>query len=266
MPQSITIASFVFGAVLVLIAIVGGRFRIFGAEVSETVGRRGRVVAAVVGIVFIAIGLSGQWRKPHETPSTPPPPVASPPETQPTPPAPVARRPQIINFDASRPAINPGESVTLAWRVNDAEDVKLNGQTVDHQGTKVVSPMNTRTYQLTAYNKQGTDQRDTTVRVYEPPPPTKVLKGYLIVNKSSNIDRVENLRRSDKICATKEAAEFLRSSPAFSQYDIRVVPGPDIYLALQRGMCVATFAFDREAADKLFPVSITEMRLIPVYE
>jgi len=61
MPQTITIAAFVFGAVLLLIALIGGRFKIFGAEVSEVVGRTTRVIAAVAGIVFIVIGLYGSF-------------------------------------------------------------------------------------------------------------------------------------------------------------------------------------------------------------
>ncbi len=268
MPQSITIAAFVFGAVLLLIAIIGGRFKIFGAEVSEVAGRKGRIVAAVAGIVFIAIGLYGSFPSQAPRGSTPRK-ESSPtgPAPEPTrPPPSVLRPPEIINFDASRPTINPGESVTLAWRVNNAEEVKLDGQTVDPQGTKVVSPMNTMTYQLIAYNKRGDNHRETTVRVNEPPPPAKRLKGYLIVNKNSNIDRIENLRKNDRICATKASAEFLRSSPTLSQYDIKVVTPPEVYEGLQRGICVATFALDRGAADKLFPVGLTQMRLIPFYE
>jgi hypothetical protein len=187
MPQSITIAAFVFGAVLLLIAIIGGRFKIFGAEIPEVAGRKVRIVAAVAGVVFIAIGLYGSFpsKAPHRDSSKKEPykPV---PAAVPTPPTPA--------------------------------------------------------------------------------PPTKVLKGYLIVNKNSNIDRIENLRKNDRICATKASAEFLRSSPTFSQYDIQVVPAPEIYEALQKGFCVATFALDRGAADKLFPVGLTQMHLIPFYE
>jgi hypothetical protein len=176
MPQTITIAAFVFGAVLLLIALLGGGFKIFGAEVPEKVGRTARVVAAVAGIVFIGIGLFDSFptqgpkgnipkeesSKPHSA-------------TQPTPPPPVPRPPKIIGFDASKPSINLGDSVTLSWRVNEAEEVKLDGQKVDHSDTKVVSPDATKTYQLMAYNKDGSDQKDLTVYVVKlgPPPDNK---------------------------------------------------------------------------------------------
>jgi hypothetical protein len=58
-PQNITIAAFILGAVLLLIALIGGRFKIFGAEVSGTVGRAGRLAAGVAGTVLIIIGLFG---------------------------------------------------------------------------------------------------------------------------------------------------------------------------------------------------------------
>jgi len=48
-PGSITVAAFVFGALLMLVAILGGGFKVFGAEVSGTVGTPLRVVAGVLG-------------------------------------------------------------------------------------------------------------------------------------------------------------------------------------------------------------------------
>jgi hypothetical protein len=91
MPQTITIAAFVFGAVLVLIALIGGRFKIFGAEVSEVVGRTARVIAAVAGIVFIGIGLYGPFTdkqqvrdsRKEETPAPVPVPKPAPPPVPP---------------------------------------------------------------------------------------------------------------------------------------------------------------------------------------
>lgn len=57
MPESIPIASFVLGGVLLLIAVVGGRFKIFGAEVSEVVRGPGRFVAGVLGVILIGFGI-----------------------------------------------------------------------------------------------------------------------------------------------------------------------------------------------------------------
>ena len=58
MPQSITMAAFVLGAVLLLIAILhGGGFKIFGAEVDGSPGRFGRVFAGLLGVILIRVGL-----------------------------------------------------------------------------------------------------------------------------------------------------------------------------------------------------------------
>jgi hypothetical protein len=57
MPQSVSLAAFIFGAVLVLIAVLGGRFKIFGAEVTGTVSGPLRVVAGTVGVPLLAVGM-----------------------------------------------------------------------------------------------------------------------------------------------------------------------------------------------------------------
>ena len=57
MPENITIAAFILGAVMLLIAIIGGKFKIFGAEVTPTVGSTGRIFAGVIGSLLVAIGL-----------------------------------------------------------------------------------------------------------------------------------------------------------------------------------------------------------------
>lgn len=61
MPQSITIAAFVLGAVLVLIALLGGGFKIFGTEVSGTTGTVQRIVAGALGALLIVVGLVGSF-------------------------------------------------------------------------------------------------------------------------------------------------------------------------------------------------------------
>ena len=66
MPQSITIAAFVLGAVLLLIAILRGGFKIFGAEIEGTAGRFGRIFAGLLGIILIGIGLfSSLYKSPQ---------------------------------------------------------------------------------------------------------------------------------------------------------------------------------------------------------
>lgn len=57
MPENIAVAAFVVGAVMLLISIVGGKFKIFGAEVSTMAGTTGRVLAGVLGTMLIGFGL-----------------------------------------------------------------------------------------------------------------------------------------------------------------------------------------------------------------
>jgi cytochrome c-type biogenesis protein CcmH/NrfG len=74
MPGTIPIAAFVLGAVLLLIAIVGGRFKIFGAEISGVAGRTGRIVAGLAGGLLISFGLLTSFPSTprQETPETQP--------------------------------------------------------------------------------------------------------------------------------------------------------------------------------------------------
>lgn len=57
MPQSLSIAAFVLGAVLLLIALVSGGFKIFGAEVSGAGGTVARSIAFVIGLILIVYAL-----------------------------------------------------------------------------------------------------------------------------------------------------------------------------------------------------------------
>jgi hypothetical protein len=72
MPQNIAIAAFVLGAVLLLASLLTGGFKIFGAEVTGTVGKTGRVLAFVLGLVFVMVGIGyhdPQEPKPAERPA-----------------------------------------------------------------------------------------------------------------------------------------------------------------------------------------------------
>lgn len=68
MPASLSIGAFVLGGVLLLIAILHGGFKLFGAEVSGNAGFIGRIIAFVAGVTLILAGfLSGASRKSDET-------------------------------------------------------------------------------------------------------------------------------------------------------------------------------------------------------
>src|SRR5262245_55479982 len=72
MPQTLNVGAFVFGAILVHVALLGGRFKLFGAEVSDTVGLPGRTLAGLIGAVLIGLGFFYQGPfSPVATPATP---------------------------------------------------------------------------------------------------------------------------------------------------------------------------------------------------
>ncbi len=72
MPQNITTAAFVLGAVLLLLALIGGGFKIFGAEVNNSVNRWVRVTAFILGAFFLMVGLFNPFERipPSSTSST----------------------------------------------------------------------------------------------------------------------------------------------------------------------------------------------------
>jgi hypothetical protein len=86
MPQSLNIGAFVFGAVLVLLSLVVGKFKLFGAEVDGTVGKVGRVIAFLFGVFLISTGLN--FNNDHKSnPEPEPSSLNTPPiNTQPRPP------------------------------------------------------------------------------------------------------------------------------------------------------------------------------------
>ena len=59
MPESVTVGAFVFGAVLILVGLLGGRFKIFNVEVSGTAGNVSRAIAFALGGVMIILGIVG---------------------------------------------------------------------------------------------------------------------------------------------------------------------------------------------------------------
>jgi hypothetical protein len=65
MPANIAIGAFVFGAILLLLALSSGGFKIFGAEMSAAEGRATRVVAGLCGISLL---IFGAWQSLRQEP------------------------------------------------------------------------------------------------------------------------------------------------------------------------------------------------------
>ena len=99
-------------------------------------------------------------------PAPPPPPI-----TDAGPKTPAA--PTIATFVAEPSTIDRGQSSTLRWVVEGADEVSINNGigTVMASGTRQVFPGNTTTYVLTARNAGGSVTRSATVNVNVPPPP-----------------------------------------------------------------------------------------------
>jgi hypothetical protein len=80
MPENLPLALVIVGAILLLIALLGGQFKLFGAEVPGTVGRASRWMSGLAGVILLAAGVyvgSGVMKPlpSTEPPSTQPPPA-----------------------------------------------------------------------------------------------------------------------------------------------------------------------------------------------
>jgi len=67
MPQSLSIAALVLGGVLLLVAITGGKFKIFAAEVDSPVSSKPvRLISGLIGIILVVAALTIRTPAPHE--------------------------------------------------------------------------------------------------------------------------------------------------------------------------------------------------------
>jgi PQQ-dependent catabolism-associated CXXCW motif protein len=57
MPQTLIIGIFVLGAVMLLLALVSGGFKIFGSELPGVAGRTGRIIAFFLGLILVGFSL-----------------------------------------------------------------------------------------------------------------------------------------------------------------------------------------------------------------
>jgi hypothetical protein len=76
MPQNLVIGAFGFGAILLVLGLVGGGFKLFGAEIPAGVSSISRKIAFGFGIVFVggslAVGLDiFSWQKARPPQSAP---------------------------------------------------------------------------------------------------------------------------------------------------------------------------------------------------
>lgn len=79
---------------------------------------------------------------------------------------------RILSFQASPATIKPGESSTLSWQTENADEVSISGiGAVRPNGTASVSPAQTTIYTLTARNRFGTVNATATVQVSTVPAP-----------------------------------------------------------------------------------------------
>jgi hypothetical protein len=104
-PVSVAVAAFVIGSAFVLISLLGGGFEVCGIKILDKVGRPQRAIAAVIGIVFLYIGL----RNPGENNNNVSPVTSSGSSGQPT--AQVAVSPSIDNAPTQQSASLPEPTI-----------------------------------------------------------------------------------------------------------------------------------------------------------
>ncbi|WP_306591895.1 RHS repeat-associated core domain-containing protein [Geothrix sp. 21YS21S-4] len=78
----------------------------------------------------------------------------------------VTQKPVIVSFTASPSGITKGRSSTLAWVVQGADSITLNGQAMS-TSSLVVAPASTQIYTLVVNNSAGADSAQVTVTVTE---------------------------------------------------------------------------------------------------
>jgi len=101
------------------------------------------------------LALGGCKRKTVAPPTPPPPPPAAP----------------TASISADPAVVTAGQTSTLTWHSENASEVTLDGQTVEADGSKTVSPTESTTYNLNAKGPGGTLQASARITVTPPPPP-----------------------------------------------------------------------------------------------
>ena len=111
----------------------------------------------LVGTLALLIAISGCAKKqPPKVTTTPPP--------QP--------KPVTATLSANPTSIERGQSTTLSWNTENADDVTLDGQKVDPNGSQSASPTQSTTYRLIAKGPGGTQEATSRVTVSAAPTAT----------------------------------------------------------------------------------------------
>ncbi|HLY99547.1 MAG TPA: peptidoglycan-associated lipoprotein Pal [Candidatus Angelobacter sp.] len=114
-----------------------------------------RYLTSLLAVLFFLVLVTG-CKKKQPTPPPPPPP---------------APKPVTATLTANPASIERGQSSTLTWSTENADQITLDGKAVDASGSQSVSPTQTTTYHLSATGKAGTQTADAQIAVTVPPPP-----------------------------------------------------------------------------------------------
>lgn len=166
-----------------------------------------RKLSLVVSALLLAGLLSGCGKpKPKPQPQTPPP--------QP--------KPVTATLSANPTSIQAGQSSTLTWSTQNADDVALQGAKVDPSGSQSVSPTSSTDYHLVAKGPGGTQEATARVTVQQPqqqqPPATTTQSDEELFNQNVqdiyfDYDRADLRPESQQALA--RAAQFLNQHPTW---------------------------------------------------
>jgi peptidoglycan-associated lipoprotein len=121
------------------------------------VNRKKNCISLVGTLALLMMVISGCAKKtPPKVTTTPPP--------QP--------KPVTATLSANPTSIERGQSTTLSWNTENADDVTLDGNKVDANGSQSASPTQSATYRLIAKGPGGTQEATARVTVTATPTPT----------------------------------------------------------------------------------------------
>jgi peptidoglycan-associated lipoprotein len=151
-----------------------------------------------------------------------------------------------------------GQSSTLTWSTENADDITLDGNKVDLSGIWTVSPTQTTTYHLTAKGAGGTQDATAQVTVVSPPPiptptpaPPSINDEQLFAASMRDVffDFRSSLIRPDAAEILRQNAELLKSHSALNIRLDGYADGPgtteyNLDLGERRSLAVRNFLVD----------------------